>query len=196
MATIDSVAVLKKNRHRGVTEGQAQSISGRVRIGTGATSAAASVATSDLLRMIPLGENVRPLRVIVHALPIAGTPVLTNPTFSVGVVPITTASGLTTLTRPDGTQFPALTTSATALVSSVVLDSDNMNQSIEIKRPVADSVSNYGPYYVTLTPAGAGAFSVAGGDIDLYVTVEFIGERKDGGLVYTTYVNQNVNNQT
>jgi hypothetical protein len=192
MATIDSVAVLKKNRNRGITEGQVQTVSGRIRLGTGATSAAASVATTDLLRMIPLGENVRPLRVIVHALPIAGTPVLTNPTFSVGVASISASN----LVRPDGTSFAPVTTSATALVASMVLDTDNMKQDIEIKRPVADSVSNYGPYYVTLTPAGAGAFSVAGGDIDLYVTVEFIGERKDGGLVYTTYVNQNVNNQS
>lgn len=192
MATIDSAAVLKKNRNRGISDGQAQTVSGRIRIGTGATSAASSVATTDLLRLVPLGENVRPLRVIVHALPIAGTPVLTNPTFAVGVAPILTGN----LVRPDGTAFAPLTASSTALVASMVLDTDNMKQDIEIKRPVADSVANYGPYYVTLTPAGAGAFSVAGGDIDLYVTVEFVGERKDGGLVYTTYVNQNVNNQT
>lgn len=192
MATLDSGLVLKKNKGRGVNAGQTQSLSGFIRLGTGATSAAASVATTDLMRLVPLGENVRPLRVIVHALPVSGTPVLTNPTFSVGVASTSAAN----LVRPDGTAYVPVTTSATALVSSMVLDTDNMKQDIEIKRPVADSVSNYGPYYVTLTPAGAGAFSVAGGDIDLFVTVEFIGESKDNGFVYTTYVNQNVNNQT
>lgn len=192
MATFDSNKVLKKNKVRGLSSGQPQAVTATIRIGTGATAQAASVATTDLMRFIPLGENVRPLRVIINSVPVNGTPVLTNPTFAVGVAPI----GAGTLTRPDGTSYAAITASTTALVASAAIDADNMATSVEVKRPVADSVSKYGPYYVTLTPAGAGAFSVAGGDVDLQVTVEFVGEVNSQALVYTTYVNQNVNNQT
>lgn len=196
MATLDSYAILKKNKARGLYHGKLQSVTGTIRLGTGATAQAASVATTDLMRFVTLGENVRPVRVIIASTPVSGTPVLTNPTFSVGVQAYTPANGTTTLTRPDGTAYPAITTSATALVSSMVVPAANEITSVAVSRPAADSVSNYSPYNVTLTPAGAGAFSVAGGDIDLTVTVEFFGEVKDNALVYTTYVNQNVNNQT
>jgi hypothetical protein len=75
----------------------------------------------------------------------------------------------------------------------MTLDTDNMKQDIEIKRPVADSVSGYAPYNVTLTPITS-AFSVAGGDVDLMVTVEYLGEQKTNGFVYSEYVNQKVAN--
>lgn len=196
MATYDSNSILKKNKARGVYAGKEQTATAVIRIGTGATSQAASIATTDLLRYLPLGENVRPVRVIVTSTPVAGTPVLTNPTFSVGVAPYVPANGNTTLTRPDGTAYAPLTASATALVASLVVPAANEITSVAVSRPVADSVSKYGGFYVTLTPAGAGAFSVAGGDIDLAVTVEFAAELSSQGLVYTQYVNQNVNNQT
>lgn len=187
MATFDSVLVKKGLNHRGLYGGKAQSVTGVLRVTNGS-----SIALADLIRMVPLGENVRPNRITLMATPVAGTPVLTNATFSVGVTP----RYATTTQRPDGTQYPPLTASATALVNSMAIDADNMKQDIEIKRPVADSVSRYGQYFVTLTPAGAGAFSVAGGDIDLSLTVNFGGEQKADGFVYESYVNQNVNNQT
>ena len=196
MATYDSNSILKKNKARGLYAGKEQSVTGVIRIGTGATAQAASIATTDLLRLVSLGENVRPVRVIITSTPVSGTPVLTNPTFSVGVAPYVPANGNTTLTRPDGTAYTPLTTSATALVASMIVPAANEITSVAVSRPVADSVSSYGPYYITLTPAGAGAFSVAGGDVDLAVTVEFAGELSSQGLVYTQYVNQNVNNQT
>ena len=191
MANYDSNLFRKNVRNRGLYGGKPQAITGVIRVGTGATAQAASIATTDLLRFMKLGENVRPVRVIIEAIPVSGTPVLTNPIFSVGVQ----QPDASTFTRPDGTTYPAVTTSATALVASMTLDTDNMKQDIEIKRPAADSVSNYAPYIVTLTPITS-AFSVAGGDVDLMVTVEYLGEQKANGFVYSEYVSQNVNNQT
>jgi hypothetical protein len=187
MATFDSVLVSKKNNQRGLYAGKLQSVTGVLRLAAGA-----SIATTDLIRMVPVGENVRPLRVVVSSTPVSGTPVLTNPTFAIGVAP----KYATATVRPDGTSYPLITASTTALVASLVIDADNMATSVEVKRPVADAVSRYAQYYITMTPAGAGAFSVAGGDIDLGLTVEFAGEQKSDGFIYTTYVNQNVNNQT
>jgi hypothetical protein len=195
MANYDSNTVLKKNKQRGVQAGRLQSVTGTIRIGTGATSQAASIATSDLLRFLVLGENVRPIRVTIATTPVVGTPVLTNPVFSVGVAPFTPSTGNTTLTRPDGTAYTAISTSATALVATLTVPAGNQIESVAVLRPVADSVSKYGPYYVTLTPITS-AFSVAGGDTDVTVTVEFIGEQNSQSETYTSYVNQNVNNQT
>jgi hypothetical protein len=187
MATFDSALVGKKVNHRGLSGGKPQAVTGVLRV-----TAGSSIATTDLIRMIPVGENVRPVRLILVSTPVSGTPVLTNPTFSVGVV----AKNATATVRPDGSTYPLITTSATALAASMVIDTDNMNSVVEVKRPVADSVSKYAQYFITLTPAGAGAFSVASGDIDLSLTAEFLGEQLANGFVYQTYINQNVNNQT
>lgn len=187
MATFDSVLVKKGINHRGLYGGKTQPVTGVLRVAAGG-----SIATTDLIRMVPLGENVRPTRLTLSSTTVSGTPVLTNGTFSVGVAP----RYATATQRPDGTEFPPLTVSATALEASIAIDADGMATSVEVSRPVADSVSRYGQYYVTLTPAGAGAFSVAGGDIDLALTVAFEGEQKADGFVYESYINQNVNNQT
>lgn len=183
MATYSSNQVLKKARRRGSHSGQLETVSGSIRVGTSTSAAASSIATTDLIRGLLLGENIRPVRVIIESIPLSGTPVLTNPTFAVGVAD---ANG-GTFTRPNGDTYAAATTLATALVTSMVVPAANEITSVAVSRPVADSVSKYAPFYVTLTPAGAGAFSVAGGDIELKVTVEFYGENKIDAHVYTTY---------
>ena len=142
MATLNSDLVVKKIRHRGLYSGKEQSVTGSIKL-----SAGTSVATTDLLQMVPLGENVRPIRILLQVTPLSGTPVLTNAVFDVGVKSIST----TALTRPDGTSYPALITDADQLAANVTL-ANNTKTTIEIPRPVADSVANYGPYYVTLTP--------------------------------------------
>lgn len=185
MANFDTNLYRKRNKHRGVYGGKEQSVTGVLRVAAGG-----SIATTDLIRAVPLGENVRPIRITLTATPVSGTPVLTNPTFNVGVIPYSTA----TYERPDGTDYAPLTADADALSAAAVIDADNMFTDIEIPRPVADAVSAYAPYVVTLTPAGAGAFSVAGGDIDLAVTVVYLGEQKADGHVYTEFVNQKVKN--
>lgn len=183
MANIDSNLVAKKNRNRGVYGGQLQSVTGAVKV-----TAGTSIATSDLLRMVPIGENVRPVRIILTWHPSSGTPVLTNAVFSVGIAPIMT----TNFVRPDGTVYAPPTASATAFVATTTVDStDNMATTIEVKRPVADSVSKYGPAYVTLTPITS-AFSVAGGDGYLSCTVEYRGESNEADLVYSQYMNNKV----
>lgn len=185
MATLDSDLVVKKLRHRGEYAGRLQSVTGSRRLAAGA-----SVALADLIRMVPVGENVRPVRAILTSTPLSGTPVLTNPTFTIGVAPITAA----TFTRPDGTTYAPLTADTDQLATAVVIGADNMATVVELNRPVADSVSKYGPYYVTLTPSGAGAFSVASGDVLLQLCIEFEGEVKPDNLVYSEYVNQKVKN--
>lgn len=181
MATLNSDLVVKKIRHRGLYSGKEQSVTGSIKLSDGT-----SVATTDLLQMVPLGENVRPIRILLQVTPLSGTPVLTNAVFDVGVKSIST----TALTRPDGTSYPALVTDADQLAANVTL-ANNTKTTIEIPRPVADSVANYGPYYVTLTP-DTSAFSVAGGDILVSAEVVFLGEIKPDAMVYTSWNSQKV----
>jgi hypothetical protein len=184
MATLSSDLVNKKIRHRGLYVGKEQSLSGSFRIADGA-----SIATTDLMRAVPLGENVRPIRITLLVTPLSGTPVLTNPTFDVGVEPVMA----TNFKRPDGTEFAPLAADTDILSPDAVIAA-NSTTDIEIPRPVADSVSGYGPFYVTLTPSGAGAFSVAGGDIQLQVEVVFLGEQNADATVYDAFANTKYEN--
>ena len=109
---------------------------------------------------------------------------MTNPTFDIGVEPILTEN----FKRPDGTEYAPLTEDDNILSPALVVAA-NMVTDVAVPRPVADSVSKYGPYYVTLQPAGAGAFSVAGGDLQLQLEVVFLGEQNVDPNVYTSYAN-------
>lgn len=185
MATLSSRLVQKKNRHRGVYSGKEQSVTGTIVVAAGA-----SIATTDLIRLVPLGENVRPVRILLTSTPISGTPVLTNPTFNIGVEALMSVD----FVRLNQDAFPPLTTDADALSAALVIPANDEVVDVDIPRPVADSVSKYGPYTVTATPAGAGAFSVAGGDIELSLTVVFIGEEDNAASVYTEFMNTKVAN--
>lgn len=176
MATFNSDIVAKKIRHRGIYTGKEQTVTGSLYVKAGT-----SIATTDLINAVPLGENVRPIRILLQATTRSGTPVMTNPTFDVGVAPI---GG--TFTRPDGTTYPALSAD-TDLLSPDLLIAANTILDVAIPRPVADSVANYGPFHVTLTPSGVGAFSVAGGDLELQVSVVYLGEQHPDVNVYTSF---------
>ena len=181
MATFDSDLVAKKLRHRGEYSGKEQSVSARYRVAAGG-----ALSTADVLRMVPLGENVRPIRITILSKPVSGTPVLTNPTFSIGVIPILSGN----LTRPDGEVFAPLATNATVFAASVTMATDGMTQTIELPPPSANV--NYGPYYVTLTPTAA--FSVAGGAIDIILEVVFLGEQQEADAVYSVFNAQKYKN--
>jgi hypothetical protein len=185
MAIFTSGTVRKNLRHRGPHAGKDFTVSGNIIV-----PAAGSYALADTIRIVKLGENQRPVRLVLKWTPLSGTPVLTNPTFTAGVI----ADTATTFTRQDGTTYPVTPTSATALATGLTLNADNMNTIIEVSRPVADSVPNYGPYIVTLTPSGAGAFSVAGGSGMLSLEVTTIGEENPATPVFTQYLNLKVNN--
>lgn len=176
MATLKSDLVNKKLRHRGIYVGKEQDVTGSLYVKAGT-----SIALTDLIEAVPLGENVRPTRILIQATTRSGTPVLTNPTFNVGVAPI---GG--TFTRPDGTTYPALAADVDMLSPLAVIAANTITD-IAIPRPVADSVANYGPFMVTLQPGGAGAFSVAGGDIELQVQVVYLGEQHPDSTVYNTF---------
>ena len=182
MATLNSNEVLKKLRNRGSHAGRVETVSGVLRVADGD-----SIATTDLINMLAMGENTRPIALTLAAMPVSGTPVLTNPTFNVGVKDI---NG--TFTRPDGTSYAAVATDADVLSAALALTTDNVATDTDLDRPTA--TAKYAPYYITLTPAGAGAFSVAGGDIDLVLTVSFVGEVKGDALVYDEYINDKVAN--
>ncbi len=181
MANFDSSLVKKNIRHRGLYGGKEQEVTGIIRVAAGG-----AIGTSDLIRMAKLGENVRPIRLALTATPVSGNPVLTAATFSAGVAPILTAN----FKRPDGTEYPPLSASATALASSLAIPAGLLIASVAVTRPVANSVSNYGPYFATLTPTGS--FSVAGGDIDLALTITFVGEQVTNGFVYEEYMSSKV----
>lgn len=187
MANFDTNLYRKGVNQRGLYGGKEQTVTGLLTVADGG-----SIALADLIRAVNMGENTRPVRIVLTATPVSGTPVLTNATFNVGVVSRSTEP----FERPDGTTFTAVATDADALAAAVAIDADNMYTDIEVPRPVANGVQNYAPYTVTLTPAGVGAFSVAGGDIELGITVTFLGEQVADGFVYTTYMDENVNNQT
>jgi len=182
MATKVSNLIRKGNKHRGLYGGKEQDVTGVIRIREGE-----SIATSDLLRMVPLGENVRPIRLTLTATPVRGNPVLTAFTFKAGVVPGTTVP----FKRPDGTEYPQLPAKDDALVASMAVPAGLLVTSTSVSRPVANNVPNYAPYDATLVPTTA---SVAGGDVDLALTVTFVGEQKAEGFVYTQFINPKVKN--
>ena len=187
MANFDTNLTRKLNRTRGNQSGREQSVTGILVVNPGD-----SIVTggADVIRAIPLGENSRPVRVILTATPISGTPVLVNPTFHVGVLPIVAGASYT---DARNNVYPAITANTSIISPSVVLSTDNMKQDVEVARPVADAVSNYAPFFLTMTPAGVGAFSVTGGSIELALTVVQLGDEIQTS-VYTTYIEQKVKN--
>jgi hypothetical protein len=185
MATLSTKTVLKLQRHRGLYSGKFQSVTGSY-----LCKAGTSIALTDVIRAVTLGNNIRPLRLTLSFVPTSGNPALTNATFNVGVEGATSSAFL----DPKGNSFAVPATNASVLSAALAIDADNMATDVEVPAPVAASVSNYAPFYVTLTPAGAGAFSVAGGDGMLNLTVEFLGLEDRAEPVYTDYVNQKVKN--
>lgn len=183
MAITKSPLVKKTLRQRGTLGGQEQEVTGVVRLAAGA-----SIATTDLLQMVNLGENVRPIRLTLTATPVAGNPVLTAFTFKAGVAPDSTLP----FKRPDGTEYPAIPVDDDALVASLAIPAGKMITSVAVTRPVADNVPNYSPYFVTLVPTAAA--SVAGGDVDLALTVTWVAEQKANGFIYDQMLNGKVRN--
>lgn len=184
------MAITKSNldqkgiRHRGVYGGKEQSVTGVIRLNEGA-----SLATTDILHMIPLGENVRPLRIALHAAPLRGNPVLTGGAMNVGVIPYDNVP----FKRPDGTEYPAIPTAPAAFGAITLPTGQPLQDTIaEAPRPVATSVPLYAPYRVTLTPSAA--FSVAGGDIELSLTLVYVGEQFPDGYIYSEFLSQKVGN--
>ena len=78
MATFKSDLLIKRINHRGIYDGKQQVVSGAYRLKPGVT-----LTTSDLLQMVPLGENTTPTGVILSWKKVSGTPVLTGGTFSI-----------------------------------------------------------------------------------------------------------------
>lgn len=171
-------------RHRGVYGGKEQSLTGVISLKEGQ-----SLATSDILHMIPLGENVRPLRLALHAVPTRGTPVLTGGAFNVGVIPYDDVP----FKSADGTEYPAIPVDADAFGTFTLPTGQPLQDTVgEAPRPVPISVPLYAPYRVTLTPGAA--FSVAGGDIELSLTLVYVGKQIADPYVYTQFLDQKVKN--
>lgn len=181
MATYKSDLTAKLIRQRGLYDGKSQHLSGVYRLKVGTT-----LTTSDVLQMIPLGENVRPNRITLSYKEVSGTPVITGGSFSVGVAPLQA----TDFTRPDGVVFPPLSASATLYSAGADLGAATQ---VNVAVTVAPTTNtDWGPFYLTLTPTES--TSVAGGDIDIILTVEFLGEHQEALPIYTEFNSSKVKN--
>lgn len=172
MATTDLYT--KGIRHRGLYEGKEQSVSGRFRLRDGQ-----SVGASETVLAIPLGENVAPYRVMLTATKLDGTPVLTAAAFDVGVSPLMDED----VERADGRTYPPLTEDLDLFGSLDVTSAARDAADVTVD-PAAEA--KWGPFYVTLTPAAEA--SVAGGDVDIQLTVYFLGEKEEADPVYTEWL--------
>ena len=173
MATFVSDLVNKKIRHRGLYEGKEQTVTASFRLKPGTT-----LTTSDILQMVPAGENVRPTKIVVGIKEVSGTPTYTG-SVSVGVAPILASD----LVRPDGVAFPALSASATLYSAALNLGTTATNYITPAVAPTTNT--KWGPFYVTLTPTGNN--SVSGGEVDIFVTVEYTGEHVEAEPIYSEF---------
>jgi hypothetical protein len=64
MATLETRMVKKNLRHRGLYSGKKQTVTGVLPL-----TAGQSIATTDIIHAVPLGENIRPTRVILEFTP-------------------------------------------------------------------------------------------------------------------------------
>lgn len=180
MANIDSSLVKKNRRERGTHGGREQTVTGVFALSDGQ-----SIATTDVLRVALLGENVRPVRIAAWVVPVDGDPTVTA-SLNIGVAP----HGEETFKRPTGEEYPQLAADPDALAAAVVVPADGSITETDLTFPAG----RYAPFILTATPAEA--LTVAGGDAELHIAVTFMAEQVANGFVYEEYVNQNVNNQT
>lgn len=172
MATTD--LFVKGIRHRGLYEGKEQSVSGRFRLRDGGTA-----ASGETILAIPLGENVAPYRIMLTATKLDGTPVLTGAAFDVGVTPLMDED----VERADGRTYAPLTE---ALDLYGELDVSSAARDVADITVDPSDAAKWGPFYVTLTPAAD--VEVAGGDVDIQLTVYFLGEKEEADPVYTEWL--------
>lgn len=172
MATTD--LNVKGIRHRGLYEGKEQSVSGRFRLHDGA-----SLSTDDLIEAVPLGENVAPFRMVLTVTKLNGTPEVTGGAFNVGVAPYLNED----VKRADGREYPPLAANAARFGSLDLGGNARVAADIDID---PSENAKWGPYYVTLTPTAA--MSVEGGDVDVQLTVFFLGEKEEAEPVYTEWL--------
>lgn len=173
MATTD--LFVKGIRHRGLYEGKEQSVSGRFRLRDGDT-----VAAAETILAIPLGENVAPYRIMLTATKLDGTPVLTAAAFDVGVSPLMDED----VERADGRTYAPLTEDLDLFGS---LDVSSAARDVADITVDPSTAAKWGPFYVTLT-AGVADVEVAGGDVDIQLTVYFLGEKEEADPVYTEWL--------
>lgn len=174
MAIFKSDLLVKRIQHRGLYDGREQNVSGTFRLKPGVT-----LTTADILHMVPLGENVRPVEVRLVYKRVSGSPTLTGGTVSVGVIP----ARATDFNRPTGQVFPALSANATVIAASMA-----GTLAAEVQAQVAAPPSantKWGPFIVTATPTGN--ISVSGGVVDLCLEVTYLGEHEEADAVYTSF---------
>lgn len=175
MATYKSDLVVKGIRQRSTHEGVVDSVTGRFRLKPGTT-----LSSADLIQAVTMGENARPARLILSYKEVSGTPVLTGGELSIGVAPQTPGVDLE---RADGSKFPALTPAATKFSAGADLGAaPQVNVAVTV--PPSDN-TKWGPYFLTLTPTEN--TSVAGGEIDINLTVEFAAEKEEADPVYSEW---------
>lgn len=165
---------VKGIRHRGLYEGREQSVTGRFRLKDGDT-----IPSGESIMAVPLGENVAPHRAVLTVTKLSGTPTLSDAEFDVGVAPLMDED----VERADGRVYEPLSADTDLFgnldVSAAARDSVDITAD-------PSAAAKWGPFYVTLT-AGASDVEVADGDVDMQLTVYFLGEKEEADPVYTEW---------
>lgn len=170
MATYSSRQVNKKKTERGTHALMERGVGGYFQIDRALT-------TSDVIRMVRLGEDQRitALRVWVRAK--SGALALSTTSFTCGVAPVSASN----FVRPDGTTFTPVTANAT-LYGTVALATDGFFQLTDTLPPPGNK--GYAPYFITLTPS---ATITPTGTHELVLEVDVQGEADAGTLAYTSF---------
>lgn len=172
MAVYSSRQVLKKHTNRGVQSLSQQSVGGYFNL-------ASALTTGDSIRMVRMGEKMRPTKITLWARNKAGALTLSTAAFTCGVAPLSATQA--NFTRPTGQVFTPLTASA-ALFGSLDLATDGQANLIDLAPPRA--TPDYAPYFITLTPA---ATITPTGAHELHMEVQFVGEEDPTDPAYTSF---------
>lgn len=172
MATYSSRAVGKKHTNRGNYSQSKQSVGGYFNIATALT-------TSDVIRMVRMGEKTRPTKITIWVRRKDGTLALSTGAFTCGVAPLSATQP--NFVRPTGQVFTPLTASA-AVFGTLDVATDGQANALDLAPPRA--TPDYAPYFITLTPS---ATITPTGQHELYMEVEFVGEEDPSDLAYTSF---------
>lgn len=174
MATFDSNLMLKKNRHRGLYSGKPYDVVGRIELAEGTV-----LATGDILRFVPVGENQRVNKVrayIIGLLPTA--------TASIGWQQMLDADGDPVVVQRQGpfgdadTMFTSPATDDDAFAAAAVFSTAR-----EVLQTTAIKLA--GPIDLSMTVVTGG--TVGAGGVEIFCGLELDGETstvETGGETY------------
>lgn len=172
MAVYSSRSVGKKHTNRGNYSQSLQSVGGYFNIATALT-------TADSIRMVRMGEKMRPTKITIWARRKDGTLALSTGAFTCGVAPLSATQP--NFVRPTGQVFTPLAANATVF-GTLDVATDGQANALDLAPPRA--APDWAPYFITLTPS---ATITPTGQHELYMEVEFVGEEDPSDLAFTQF---------